>query len=273
MQFKTIDNNKIPMIGYGTWKISDLDAEDAVYQALLAGYRHIDTASIYKNENGVGKGILKSGIAREDIFVTTKVWLETDTYDKVLNEFDNSCKLLKTNYIDLYLIHWPTKNTADQWKALEHLYDLKKVRAIGVCNFNQHHLESLNDFARYKPSINQIELHPLLSQKHLMAYNNQHYILTEAWSPLMKGRILGYNVIQNLAKKHNRTEAQIVLRWHLQNDVIVIPKTVHLNRMKENIDIFDFALSKEDMFLLDSLNNDDRVGGNPDVYAQERFNL
>lgn len=271
MEYKIINNSKIPMVGFGTWKINDIDAEDAVHKALEVGYRHIDTASIYKNEKGVGKGISKSGITREEIFLTTKVWLETDTYDGVLKEFEKSCEQLQTNYIDLYLIHWPTQKTAEQWKALEHLYDLEKVKAIGVCNFHQHHLESLNDYAKYKPVINQIELHPLLSQKPLIAYNNKHNIITEAWSPLMKGRILEYNILHDLAKKYNRSEAQVTLRWHLQNDVIVIPKTVHKNRMQENINIFDFELSKEDMSLLDDLNKDSRISGNPDTYAKEKF--
>jgi diketogulonate reductase-like aldo/keto reductase len=272
MKYKMINKSKIPMIGFGTWKISDLDAEDSVYQALQVGYRHIDTASIYNNERGVGKGIQKSEVDRKDIFLTTKVWLETSTYNGVLEEFDKSCNLLNTDYIDLYLIHWPTQKASDQWKALEYLYDLKKVKSIGVCNFNQHHLDDLNKHANYKPSINQIEMHPLLTQKALLTYNKQHDILTEAWSPLMKGKIIEYTLLKDLAKKYNKSEAQITLRWHLQNDVIVIPKTVHLNRMKENLDVFDFELSTQDMMLLNSLNKDERIGGNPDVYAREKFN-
>lgn len=271
MKFKKINNSKIPMVGFGTWKITDIEAEDAVNKALEVGYRHIDTASIYKNEKGVGKGIRKSGVTREEIFLTTKVWLETTTYNGVLKEFDKSCEQLQTDYIDLYLIHWPTQNTMEQWRALEHLYDSEKVKAIGVCNFNQHHIESLNDYAKYGPVINQIELHPLLSQKPLIAYNNQQNIITEAWSPLMKGRILKYDILHDLAKKYNCTEAQITLRWHLQNDVIVIPKTVNQNRMEENINVFNFELTKEDMVLLDNLNKDSRIGGNPDTYAKEKF--
>lgn len=272
MDYKVINSNKIPMVGFGTWRISDSEAEDAVGKALRVGYRHIDTASIYKNENGVGKGIHKSGVAREEIFLTTKVWLETNSYKGVLKEFESSCKKLQTDYIDLYLIHWPTKNTANQWKALEELYDLKKVRSIGVCNFNEYHLEELSKYSRYKPTINQIEIHPLLNQKPLIAYNKQHDIVTEAWSPLMKGRILEYSILHDLAKNYNRTEAQITLRWHLQNDIVVIPKTIHQHRMEENINVFDFTLSDHDMSLLDDLNKDDRVGGNPDTYAKEKFN-
>lgn len=271
MIYKTINNKNMPMVGFGTWKITDSDAENAVYQAIKTGYRHIDTASIYKNEQGVGKGIKKSGVAREDIFITTKVWLETNTYEGVLKEFENSCNLLDTDYIDLYLIHWPTQHTAHQWKALEELYDMKKAHAIGVCNFHQHHLEDLDKYAKHKPAINQIELHPRLSQKDLLSYNSKHNIITEAWSPLMKGRVLENKVVKNLAQKHGKSEAQIVLRWHLQNEVVIIPKTIHQNRMIENMDIFDFSLTKEEMMLIDSLNHDDRVGGNPDVYAQEKF--
>lgn len=272
MKYKTISNNQIPMLGFGTWKIADDEAEEAVSNALNAGYRHIDTASIYKNELGVGKGIKKSNIARTDIFLTTKVWLETNTYDGVIQEFEKSCELLGTDYIDLYLLHWPTRNSLIQWKALEHLCNLKKVKAIGVCNFNQHHLENLIKNSKHQPAINQIELHPLLSQKKLVEYNHQHNILTEAWSPLMKGKILENEVINRLSKKYNKSEAQIILRWHIQNGIIAIPKTVHPNRMKENINIFDFELADNDMLLIDQLNKDERVGGNPDVYAKEKFN-
>lgn len=260
----------MPVIGYGTWKINDLDAEDLTYNAIKIGYRHIDTASIYRNEAGIGKGIQKSKLSRSDLFITTKVWFDATSSEQVTKQFEKSCQYLKTDYIDLYLIHWPNKYTEIQWRALESLYESKKVKAIGVCNFNQSHLKELMKYAKYNPVINQIEMHPRFTQKELLAFNSEHSIITEAWSPLMKARILQNPIIEKIAKKHHKSEAQIVLKWHLQNDVVVIPKTTHSHRMKENLALFDFELTKDDVDKINQLNMDERIGGNPDTYAQEK---
>jgi methylglyoxal/glyoxal reductase len=273
MNMKMYNNVEIPMIGFGTWKISELDAEDAVRMAINTGYRHIDTAAIYLNEKGVAKGIKSSNINRDELFITTKLWIEESSYEDSIKAYKKSCEALETDYVDLFLIHWPTKNFKEQWKALETLFLEKKVRSIGVSNFNRHHLEELQKNQEFSPMANQIEIHPQFSQKEMRLFNEKNKILTEAWSPLMKGKVLDIEELTKIATKHKKTIAQIVLRWHIQNNVIVLPKSSNENRMKENFDIFDFELDKNDMTLIDSLNKDERIGANPDTFASERFNL
>ena len=273
MNIKMVNNVEIPMIGFGTWKISELDADDAVRIAINSGYRHIDTAAIYLNEKGVGKGIKSSHVNRDELFITTKLWIEETSYEDSIKAYKKSCEALDTDYIDLFLIHWPTKNFKEQWRALETLYLEKKVRSIGVSNFNKHHLEELEKTQKVSPMVNQIEIHPQFSQKEMRLFNDKNRIITEAWSPLMKGGVLEIEELNEIAAKHKKTIAQIVLRWHIQNNVIVLPKSSNGNRIKENFNIFDFELDKDDMTFIHSLNKNERIGANPDTFASERFNL
>ncbi|ATO50333.1 aldo/keto reductase [Brevibacillus laterosporus] len=258
---------KMPWIGLGVWRVDDGDqVVHAVKTAIQHGYRSIDTAMIYKNEEGVGQAIAEAGVPREELFITTKVWNSDQGYDTTLAAFDESLKKLGLEYLDLYLIHWPgTDKYVDTWKALEKLYKDGKVRAIGVCNFHKHHLEELIKAAEVKPMVNQIELHPLLTQKDLLTYCKQHNIQVEAWSPLMQGN-LDHPVLAKLAQKYEKTPAQIVLRWHLQNGVVIIPKSVNENRIKENAALFGFELTAEDMGRINDLNQNQRFGPNPDEF-------
>lgn len=272
---KLLLNNteRIPSLGFGTFRISDLNAKDAVKYAIVTGYRHIDTAAIYDNEKGVGEGIKSSKIKREDIYLTTKLWLQEQTYKETIAAFEQSCMRLDTDYIDLYLIHWPTKNFIEQWHAMIDLYKQGKIKSIGVSNFHQHHLEELFLQSSIVPAVNQIELHPHLTQKELINFNQLNSIKTESWSPLMKGKIMEIELLTELAKKYNKTQAQITLRWHIQNGIIAIPKSENQLRIKENFNIFDFELINEDIIKIDNLNKDKRIGSNPDTLASEKFNL
>lgn len=257
---------EIPVIGLGVFKIDDGETVyDAVRSALEIGYRHIDTASTYKNEEGVGRAITDSGIPREEIFITTKVWNDEQGYEETLAAFDRSLKRLNMDYVDLYLVHWPVPGKyKETWKALEKIYADKKVRAIGVSNFLPHHLEELMKDATVKPVINQIELHPQLPQTEARKYSQANGVEVEAWSPLGKATYLDDPVLQELAKKHQKTVAQIMLRWNYQNDVIVIPKSVNVSRQKENADIFDFELSANEMERIEGLDRNNRLGSHPD---------
>ncbi len=273
MNRKLNNDIQIPILGFGTWKISDLDASDAVKVAIETGYRHIDTAAIYNNENGVGDGIKRSKVNRDDLFVTTKLWLEVATYKDSLKAFEKSCKLLKTDYVDLYLIHWPTKHFTEQWRAMEELYFEGKIKAIGVSNFNQNHLDDLFINAQVLPTVNQIEMHPRLTQKDLLNYNTKKKIQTVSWSPLMRGRIFEIKELNELADKYNKSIAQVVLRWHLQNGVVTIPKSSNNERIKENYQIFDFVLDEKDIIVIDNLNTNERTGADPETFASINFNL
>lgn len=271
---KTLSNGvEIPVIGLGVFKIDDGESVyDAVRSALEIGYRHIDTASTYKNEEGVGRAIADSGIPRDEIFVTTKVWNDEQGYEETLAAFDRSLKRLNMDYVDLYLVHWPIPGLyKESWKALEKIYHDKKARAIGVSNFHPHHLDDLLPDAKIKPMINQIELHPQLSQVEVRAYCKEHDIAVQAWSPIGKATYLDNPVLQELAKKHNKSAAQIMIRWDYQNDIITIPKSVHPERQKENADIFDFELSSEDMEKIEGLNNGNRLGTDPDTITLDTF--
>ncbi|MCC8338684.1 aldo/keto reductase [Streptomyces sp. R1] len=257
----------MPQLGFGVWQVPDDEAETAVAQALEAGYRSIDTAAIYGNEEGTGKAIAASGLPREDLFVTTKLWNSDQGYDATLRAFDTSLAKLGLEYLDLYLIHWPmpAKDTyVDTYKAFEKLLADGRVRAIGVSNFLPEHLERLTAETSVIPAVNQIELHPHLQQHAAREVHAEQGIATEAWSPLGSGKgILDIPAIVAIAQKHGRTPAQVVLRWHLQLGNVVIPKSVTPSRIKENIDVFGFALDTEDLAAISALNEDRRLGPDP----------
>ncbi len=256
----------MPWFGLGVFKVENgSEATESVKAAIKNGYRSIDTAAIYKNEEGVGIGIKESGVAREELFITSKVWNEDQGYETTLAAFEKSLERLQLDYLDLYLIHWPGKDKyKDTWRALEKLYKDGKIRAIGVSNFQVHHLEELLKDAEIKPMVNQVEFHPRLTQKELRDYCKEQGIQLEAWSPLMQGQLLDNEVLTQIAEKHNKSVAQVILRWDLQHEVVTIPKSIKEHRIIENADIFDFELSQEDMDKIDALNKDERVGPNPD---------
>ncbi|WP_050614487.1 aldo/keto reductase [Bacillus testis] len=259
---------KMPLLGLGVYKMEDNEqAVDSIKHAVKVGYRSIDTAAIYKNETAVGKGIKESGVPREELFITTKVWNSDQGYQPTLDAFETSMKKLGLDYLDLYLIHWPVvESYKETWKAMEKLYEEGKVKAIGVCNFHQHHLEDLMKSAVIKPMVNQIELHPLLNQQELRDFCTSNEMAIEAWSPLARGRLLDHPLLVELAGKHGKTPAQMILRWDLQHGIITIPKSVTPRRIEENADLFDFELSPEEMKLIDEMNTNERTGQNPDNF-------
>ena len=259
---------KMPYFGLGVYKVEEgNEVIESVKTALEVGYRAIDTAALYENEEGVGKAIKASGIPRKEIFVTTKVWNTDHGYEKTLKAFDKSISKLGLDYVDLYLIHWPGKDTfLDTWRALEKLYRDGCVRAIGVSNFKPHHLQTLMEHSEEKPVINQVELHPYFQQKELREFCKQHDIVVEAWSPLGRGQVLDDPVLAEIGKKYGKTPAQVTLRWHLQNDIVIIPKSVTPSRIKENADIFDFELTAEDMEQIDQLDKNTRLFKDPDLF-------
>lgn len=258
---------QMPCLGLGVWKADNgQEVIDAVKTAVKVGYRSIDTAAIYGNEEGVGSGIKECGIPREELFVTTKVWNQDQGYTSTLAAFEASRKRLDLEYLDLYLIHWPVKGKyKDTWRAMQQLYRDGLVRAIGVSNFHIHHLEDLMEAYDIKPMVNQIEFHPLLTQQPLRKFCREKGIQFEAWSPIMQGR-LGIPILQEIGKKHGKTPAQVVLRWDLQHDIVTIPKSVHAHRITENAEIFDFTLSADEMNQIDALNQDKRFGADPDNF-------
>ncbi len=257
---------EMPRLGLGVYKVeAGHQVEETVRTALELGYRSIDTAAFYQNEEGVGNAVRESGINRKELFITTKVWNSDQGYDATLKAFDLSMKKLNVEYLDLYLVHWPVKGKyLGTWRALERIYKEGRVRAIGVSNFKIHHLEDLLSNSELKPVINQVELHPRLSQPELREYCKENEIVVEAWSPIARGRILDEPVLKDIAKKHRMSTAQVILRWHLQNDVVIIPKSVTPSRLKENIDLYDFELSAEEMMQVDTLNRNERFGADPD---------
>ncbi|MFE7061662.1 aldo/keto reductase [Sutcliffiella sp. NPDC057660] len=258
----------MPWFGLGVYKVEEgQEVESSVKMAIQAGYRSIDTAAIYKNEDGVGKAIKEAGVPREELFITTKVWNADQGYESTLAAFEASMEKLGLEYLDLYLVHWPVKGKyVDTWKALEKLYADGKVRAIGVSNFHIHHLQDILDVAEVKPMVNQVEYHPKLSQVELLNFCKENGIQMEAWSPLMQGELLQNEVLMELSEKYNKSVAQIILRWDLQNGVVTIPKSVKEHRIKENADIFDFEITDEDMQKIHALNENKRVGPDPDNF-------
>jgi diketogulonate reductase-like aldo/keto reductase len=259
---------KIPTIGFGTYLINNPStATNILLDAIKQGYRHIDTASFYGNEKNIGEAIQRSRIPREDFFLVSKVWNNEQGYENTLRACERSCRQLGTDYLDLYLIHWPQKDFISTWKAMEQLYREKKVRAIGVSNFTIEHLEMLQQEARVYPMVNQVELHPLMSQPELVYYCRKNKIQLIAWSPLMRGKINDIPELIELSKKHQKSVSQIVLRWEVQLGVVSIPKTTSPVHMKQNLDVFDFELDQEDMTIISALNEDERRGIDPnDVY-------
>ena len=258
---------EMPQLGFGVWQVPDDEAQQAVTTALEAGYRSIDTAAIYGNEEGTGKAIAASGVPRENLFVTTKLWNSDQGYDATLRAFDTSLEKLGLDYLDLYLIHWPTPARdlyVDTYKAFEKLHADGRIRAIGVSNFEPDHLERLIAETSVVPAVDQIELHPHLQQRAAREYHAEQGIATEAWSPLGSGKgLLEVPAIVAIAQKHGRTPAQVVLRWHLQLGNVVIPKSVTPSRIKENIEVFDFSLDTEDLAAISALNEDRRLGPDP----------
>ena len=261
---------EMPQLGFGVWQVPDDEAERAVATALEAGYRSIDTAAIYGNEEGTGKAIAASGVPREDIFLTTKLWNSDHGYDSTLRAFDASLDKLGVEYVDLYLIHWPTPardKYVDTYKAFEKLQADGRIRAIGVSNFEPDHLRRLIAETSVIPAVDQIELHPHLQQHAAREYHAEQGIATEAWSPLGQGKgLLEVPAIVAIAQKHGRTPAQVVLRWHLQLGNVVIPKSVTPSRIKENIEVFDFSLDTEDLAAISALNEDRRLGPDPSAF-------
>ena len=262
------DGHSIPVVGLGVYKVANSITASLVSQALECGYRLIDTASMYENEVGVGEGIANSGIPREQVSVATKFWMDDLGYDQTLRAFDKSLNLLGLDYIDLYLIHWPAPKRGllyvESWKAMERLKNQGLVRSIGVCNFHPHHIEEILKIAEHPPVLNQIEVHPLLTQDTVIEYNSAHSILTQAWSPLARGQILDNQVVSSIGKKLGKSTSQIVLRWHLQRGTAVIPKSTSKQRIIENLSLFDFELSESEMAQISSLNVNYRTGVDPE---------
>jgi diketogulonate reductase-like aldo/keto reductase len=258
----------MPYFGLGVFLVHDgEEVKQAVKYALAAGYRHIDTASLYGNERGVGQAVRESGILRKEIFVTSKVWNSNQGYDNTLRAFDVSMKLLGFVYLDLYLVHWPVKGKyIETWKALEQLYGEGRVRAIGVSNFLYHHLEDLLAHCKVVPMVNQMEFHPYLVQQELIDFCHSRTIQYEAWSPLMQGKIFNIKELHPLAEKYKKDIVQIVLRWNLQKGVVTIPKSIRRERIISNANIFDFEITLKDMQAIDSLDKNERVGADPDNF-------
>jgi 2,5-diketo-D-gluconate reductase A len=264
------DGIEIPQLGFGVFQIPPEDTQRAVEEALEAGYRHIDTAAAYRNEAGVGAALAASGLSREDVFVTTKLWNSQQGHDSTLVAVEASLERLGLDHVDLYLIHWPVPSKdrfIDTWRAFERIYEEESARTIGVSNFRIEDLERLLAETDTRPTVNQIELHPRFPQAELRAFHAEHRIATEAWSPLAQGDVLDDETIAGIAERHERTPAQVILRWHLQLDNIVIPKSVTPERIRENIEIFDFELSDEDMAEFARLDSGERIGPDPESFV------
>ncbi|GAA0134516.1 aldo/keto reductase YtbE [Paenibacillus sp. YSY-4.3] len=274
LQDKTTLHNgvKMPWFGIGVFKVEEgPELVHAVKTAIKHGYRSVDTAAAYENEEGVGlgirEGIKEAGISREDLFVTSKVWNADLGYESTITAYETSLNKLGLEYLDLYLIHWPVQGKyKDAWRALETLYKAGRVKAIGVSNFQIHHLEDLMKDAEIKPMVNQVEYHPRLTQKELQVFCQEHGIQLEAWSPLMQGQLLDHPVLNEIANKYDKSTAQVILRWDLQNGVVTIPKSTKEHRIVENAAVFDFELTAEDMERINELNQNYRVGPDPDNF-------
>ena len=256
---------EMPRLGLGTYKSAEGgDVEGSVTAALELGYRSIDTASLYGNEDGIGRAVAASSVPRSEIFLASKVWNDEQGYDNTLAAFARSLERLDTDYLDLYLVHWPREQTHDTWRAIERLYAEGAVRAIGVCNHLEHHLEALLRVAEVVPMVDQYEMHPWLQQPSLRRYCEAHGIVVEAWAPLMKGRVAEEPVLVEVAGRNGKSPAQVAIRWLLQHGVVTIPKSVHRERIAENADVFDFSLTVEDMAAIDAVDRGERFGPEPD---------
>lgn len=268
--FTMSDGAMIPQLGLGVYKVADAEAETLVTGAIEAGYRHIDTAKLYLNERGVGDGMRASGVPRAELFVTTKLWNDDHGYEQTLAAFEESRVRLALDYVDLYLIHWPAPKQdkyVQSWRAMQKLQAEGVVRSIGVSNFHIHHLSRLIDETGAVPVLNQVELHPWLPQRQVRAFDDDHGILTESWSPLARGRVIGDPVLDALAGKHGVSPAQIVIRWHVQQGIVVIPKSVSIARIRQNADVFGFELDDSDMAAIAGIETGERTGMDPDDHG------
>jgi 2,5-diketo-D-gluconate reductase A len=264
------DGVAIPQLGFGVFQVPPAETQAAVEEALEAGYRHIDTAAAYRNEEGVGAAIAASGLPREELFVTTKLWNSDQGHDSTLSACERSLEALGLDHLDLYLIHWPLPSAGlymETWRAFEELKAEEKTRSIGVSNFRIEELERLRAESGQQPTINQIELHPYLQQAELRAWHAEHGIATEAWSPIAQGAALDDETIETIAAHHERTPAQVVLRWHVQLGNVVIPKSVTPERIRENFQLFDFELSEDDMAAIARLDRGERTGPDPATFS------
>lgn len=266
----TLNNGvEIPQFGYGVFQVPPERTAAAVLEAFAAGYRHVDTAQMYRNEEGVGRAVADSGLAREQVFVTTKLNNGAHGHQRAIDALEQSLRTMRLDYVDLFLIHWPLPRQdryVETWKAFEKLLAAGKARAIGVSNFQPAHLDRLAMATGVVPAVNQIELHPRLIQRELRRYHAEHGIATEAWSPIAKGRVLEQPMLAGLADKYGKSAAQVVLRWHIQIGNIVFPKTNSPERMRENIDVFDFELAPDDVAAIEELDDRHRTGPDPDTF-------
>jgi 2,5-diketo-D-gluconate reductase A len=267
----TLNNGvEIPQLGFGVYQVKPEETAQAVQAALEVGYRHIDTAEMYRNEAGVGEGIRNSGVPREEVFVTSKLNNGFHAHEDALKAFDGTLDALRFDYVDLFLIHWPLPGIdvdyVETWKAMEEIYASGRAKAIGVSNFNAHHLRKLHGETEVVPAVNQIEVHPYLAQDELRAFNAQHQIATEAWSPIAQGKVLDDPAVLRVAERVGRTPAQVTLRWHIQRGDIVFPKSVTRSRIEENFALFDFALSEDDLREITALDRNERTGPDPDTF-------
>src|SRR3954471_18541620 len=264
------DGVEMPQLGYGVFQIPPEETQERVEEALAVGYRHVDTAAAYRNEAGVGAAIAAAGVPREDVFVTTKLWNSAQGYDSTLRAFEQSIERLGTGHVDLYMIHWPLPSPdlyLDTWRAFGRVKEGGGARSIGVSNFRVEELERLEQEAGQRPTVNQIELHPRLQQAELRAWHEDHNVATEAWSPLAQGDLLEDGTIETIAAHHDRTSAQVILRWHLQVGNVVIPKSATPERIRENFELFDFALSEDDMAAIERLDAGERTGPDPSSFS------
>ncbi|MBN2848784.1 MAG: aldo/keto reductase [Coriobacteriia bacterium] len=266
-----VNGIEMPRLGLGTYKSAEGgDVESAVSYALEIGYRGIDTASIYGNEAGIGRALAASVVPRNKIFLASKMWNDEQGYDATLGAFERSLAMLETDYLDLYLVHWPRPETPDTWRAMERLLAEGAVKAIGVCNHFVHHLERLSETAVVPPMVNQYELHPWLQQTHLLGYCEGHDIVVQAWAPVMRGRAAEEPELVAIGDRHGKSPAQISIRWLLQHGLTTIPKSVTRERIAENADVYDFALSVDEMRAIDMLDRDERLGPHPDRFPDDR---
>ncbi|MEU2349639.1 aldo/keto reductase [Modestobacter sp. NPDC049651] len=267
----TLNNGvEIPQLGFGVYQVKPEETAQAVQSALEVGYRHIDTAEMYQNEKGVGEGIRNSGVPREEVFVTSKLNNGFHAHDAALKAFDGTLEALQFDYVDLFLIHWPLPGIdvdyVETWKAMEEIYRSGRAKAIGVSNFNPHHLRRLFAETEIRPAVNQVEVHPYLTQDEVRAFDAEHEIATEAWSPIAQGKVLDDPTILRVAERHGKTASQVTLRWHIERGDIVFPKSVTRSRVEENFGLFDFSLTEDDMREISALNRDERTGPDPDTF-------